>query len=147
MWDRKICQKRVKLPSISNQFVFDIFVCSQTIHPNLKKAHINARIERLNKNAAIDWSTAEALAVGSLLYQGKQYSAIPIALPQLTYFLIPPYVFGASGFNARISGQDVGRGTFSHRHFMIIDQSSNDVYVPLNHLSPEQVGKLEVGIG
>ncbi|XP_073994846.1 2-oxoadipate dehydrogenase complex component E1 isoform X2 [Rhodnius prolixus] len=88
-----------------------------TIHPNLKKAHINARIERLNKNAAIDWSTAEALAVGSLLYQG---------------------------FNARISGQDVGRGTFSHRHFMIIDQSSNDVYVPLNHLSPEQVGKLEV---
>ena len=45
----------------------------------------------------MDWSTAEAMAIGSLLYQG---------------------------YNVRLSGQDVGRGTFSHRHAMLVDQSS-----------------------
>lgn len=48
----------------------------------------------------MDWSTAEALAIGSLLYQG---------------------------YNVRISGQDVGRGTFSQRHAMFIDQSTEGI--------------------
>lgn len=48
----------------------------------------------------MDWSTAEALAIGSLLYQG---------------------------YNVRISGQDVGRGTFSQRHAMLVDQSTGGV--------------------
>lgn len=45
----------------------------------------------------LDWAMCEALAIGSLLYQG---------------------------YNVRISGQDVGRGTFSHRHAMLVDQST-----------------------
>lgn len=45
----------------------------------------------------LDWATAEALAIGSLLYQG---------------------------YNVRISGQDIGRGTFSHRHAMFVDQNT-----------------------
>lgn len=49
-----------------------------------------------------------------------------------------------TGFNIRISGQDVGRGTFSQRHAMVVCQETNDTYVPLNHISPQQTGFLEV---
>jgi probable 2-oxoglutarate dehydrogenase E1 component DHKTD1 len=44
----------------------------------------------------------------------------------------------------RISGQDVGRGTFSHRHVMLVDQKTNEMYIPLNNLIDEQTGYLEV---
>lgn len=44
----------------------------------------------------------------------------------------------------RISGQDVGRGTFSQRHAMVVCQESNDMYIPLNHIDPQQKGHLEV---
>ncbi|KAI2648519.1 putative 2-oxoglutarate dehydrogenase E1 component DHKTD1, mitochondrial [Labeo rohita] len=40
--------------------------------------------------------------------------------------------------------QDVGRGTFSQRHAMVVCQETNDMYIPLNHISPEQKGHLEV---
>ena len=43
----------------------------------------------------------------------------------------------------RISGQDVGRGTFSQRHLMIVDQNSDVAYVPLNYITSQQ-GKIEV---
>jgi hypothetical protein len=36
------------------------------------------------------------------------------------------------GYDVRISGQDVGRGTFSHRHAMLVDQKTENVIVPLN---------------
>ncbi|XP_011306220.1 probable 2-oxoglutarate dehydrogenase E1 component DHKTD1, mitochondrial, partial [Fopius arisanus] len=62
-------------------------------------------------------STAETAAFGSLLYQG---------------------------FNVRISGQDVGRGTFSQRHAMIIDQSTGEMYIPLNSMAEGQTGKIEL---
>lgn len=48
------------------------------------------------------------------------------------------------GFNVRISGEDVGRGTFSHRHVMLVDQQSNDMLIPLNDLKEGKGGKLEV---
>lgn len=51
-----------------------------------------------------------------------------------------------TGFNIRISGQDVGRGTFSQRHAMVVCQETNDMYIPLNHISLEQTGFLEVKI-
>jgi probable 2-oxoglutarate dehydrogenase E1 component DHKTD1 len=44
----------------------------------------------------------------------------------------------------RISGQDVGRGTFSHRHGMIVDQKTDGVWIPLNHITEDQKGFLEV---
>uniref|UniRef100_A0A6P7G8I4 Probable 2-oxoglutarate dehydrogenase E1 component DHKTD1 homolog, mitochondrial n=1 Tax=Diabrotica virgifera virgifera TaxID=50390 RepID=A0A6P7G8I4_DIAVI len=49
-----------------------------------------------------------------------------------------------SGHNVRISGQDVGRGTFSHRHVMLVDQQTNSTYIPLNNLHEDQSGFLEV---
>ena len=49
-----------------------------------------------------------------------------------------------TGYNARISGQDVGRGTFSHRHAMLVDQKTEHIYIPLNNVTENQTGFLEV---
>ncbi|KAM7396949.1 hypothetical protein PAMP_019952 [Pampus punctatissimus] len=87
------------------------------LHSHLGKTHAQARLHKLEEGNKLDWSTAEALAFGSLLCQG---------------------------FNIRISGQDVGRGTFSQRHAMVVCQDTNDMYIPLNHISPQQTGLLEV---
>lgn len=87
------------------------------LHSHLRKTHVQARVQKLEEGTKLDWSTAEALAFGSLLCQG---------------------------FNIRISGQDVGRGTFSQRHAMVVCQDTNDMYVPLNHISRDQTGFLEV---
>jgi 2-oxoglutarate dehydrogenase E1 component len=38
------------------------------------------------------------------------------------------------GFNVRISGQDVERGTFSHRHAVVTDQITEQKYTPLHSL-------------
>lgn len=59
----------------------------------------------------IDWATGEALAFGSLI---------------------------KDGYAVRLSGQDVGRGTFSHRHAIMYDQNSEEKYIPLQHLAEEQ---------
>lgn len=87
------------------------------LHSHLEKTHVQARLQKLEEGTKLDWSTAEAMAFGSLLCQG---------------------------FNIRISGQDVGRGTFSQRHAMVVCQGTNDIYIPLNHIVPEQKGFLEV---
>ncbi|XP_011402465.1 PREDICTED: probable 2-oxoglutarate dehydrogenase E1 component DHKTD1, mitochondrial [Amphimedon queenslandica] len=86
------------------------------VHDRLQSSHISERLSRL-VNDKIDWSTAEALAIGSLLYQGV---------------------------NVRVSGQDVGRGTFSHRHMMIIDQETNGAVIPLNSIREDQGHFIEV---
>jgi len=86
------------------------------VHPRLEKYHILGRKEKINQGKGIDWATAEALAIGSLLVEG---------------------------YNVRISGQDVGRGTFSQRHAMLVCQDTEKVHIPLNSLSNSQ-GHLEV---
>ncbi|KAI0312699.1 dehydrogenase E1 and transketolase domain-containing protein 1 [Amylostereum chailletii] len=75
-----------------------------TIHPRLQR-HVKHRIQSIEKGTGLDWATAEAMAFGSLL---------------------------SEGCDIRISGQDVGRGTFSQRHAMFVDQKSEAVVVPLN---------------
>lgn len=87
------------------------------LHSHLRKTHVQARLQKLEEGTKLDWSTAEALAFGSLLCQG---------------------------FNIRISGQDVGRGTFSQRHAMVVCQEADDMYIPLNHINSEQKGHMEV---
>ena len=87
------------------------------MHPTIDRAHIKRRLESIKDGSRIDWSTAESLAFGSLLSQG---------------------------FNIRISGQDVGRGTFSQRHCLLVDQESNKTYIPLNNIDESQKNFLEV---
>jgi len=40
------------------------------LHPTLKRGHVDARMNKLLAGSNLDWSTAETLAMGSLLYQG-----------------------------------------------------------------------------
>ena len=70
----------------------------------------------LESGKNIDWATGEALAFGSLLLEG---------------------------YPVRLSGQDCTRGTFSHRHSAIIDQSTEERFYPLNNISTSQA-KYEV---
>ncbi len=72
---------------------------------------LNAKRRMAETGQGIDWSTAEALAFGSLLVEGR-----PV----------------------RLSGQDSGRGTFSQRHAVLVDQESEERYVPLKHLRDGQ---------
>jgi 2-oxoglutarate dehydrogenase E1 component len=78
------------------------------IHPTLKRV-IAARGETIAAGEGIDWATAEALAFGTLL---------------------------KDGYGVRLSGQDSGRGTFSQRHAVWVDQKTGGKYVPLNTLDP-----------
>ncbi|XP_050562877.1 probable 2-oxoglutarate dehydrogenase E1 component DHKTD1 homolog, mitochondrial [Spodoptera frugiperda] len=87
------------------------------IHPHLAKTHVRSRLGKLAEGKDIDWATAEALAFGSLLMEGR---------------------------HVRLSGEDVGRGTFSHRHVMLVDQETEAIHIPLNHIHEKQKGYLEV---
>jgi probable 2-oxoglutarate dehydrogenase E1 component DHKTD1 len=86
------------------------------VHQRLKGFHIARRIQMIEKNEPIDWATAEVMAFGSLLVEG---------------------------YNVRLSGQDVARGTFSQRHLEFVDQETEERYTPLQHLEGKK-GYLEV---
>lgn len=80
-----------------------------TPHPKIHK-WLTQRLEKI-KAKEIDWGLAESLAFASLLSKN-----IPI----------------------RLSGQDSSRGTFSHRHAVLIDNKTGNPYTPLNHLGITQ---------
>ncbi|MCE7981031.1 MAG: 2-oxoglutarate dehydrogenase E1 component [Caldilinea sp. CFX5] len=88
--------------------------------------HIHPRLQRIRRRAetaldsdhetTIDWSIAEQLAFASILAQG---TAI------------------------RITGEDVKRGTFSHRHAVLFDAETGAPYTPLHHL-PQAKAAFEI---
>jgi 2-oxoglutarate dehydrogenase E1 component len=73
------------------------------IHKTLQRI-LDAKKEMFASGEGFDWATAEALAFGSLL---------------------------AEGHGVRLSGQDSGRGTFSQRHAVWVDQTTAEKYIPL----------------
>ena len=83
------------------------FPSTLSVHKQLEKIFATRR-DTIEKGQGIDWGTAEALAFGTLLLEGN---------------------------HVRLSGQDVQRGTFSHRHAVIVDQKTGEFYTPLNHLA------------
>ena len=84
-----------------------------TIHKTLGRV-IDAKREMFKSGANFDWATGEALAFGSLL---------------------------SEGYGVRLSGQDSGRGTFSQRHAVWVDQTDEHKYVPLKSI---EHGRFEV---
>ncbi len=80
------------------------------IHKTISKIFQN-RKKTIDQGFNIDWSSAEALAFGSLLEEG---------------------------FPVRFVGQDSGRGTFSQRHSVLRNQLDNTRYIPLNSISKNQ---------
>lgn len=80
------------------------------LHKGVERV-LGLRREMTEKGEGIDWAFGEALAFGSLLIEGS-----PV----------------------RLSGQDVIRGTFSHRHSGVTDQEAETTYFPLNNIRKEQ---------
>ncbi|KAK4701567.1 hypothetical protein P7C70_g4663, partial [Phenoliferia sp. Uapishka_3] len=80
------------------------------VHKNLARI-LKSRITAVEESKGIDYSTAEALAFGTLALEGN---------------------------HVRVSGQDVERGTFSQRHAVLHDQVTDETYTPLKNLSPDQ---------
>ncbi|WP_439550984.1 2-oxoglutarate dehydrogenase E1 component [Falsiroseomonas sp.] len=72
---------------------------------------LEAKKQAIETGEGIDWATGEALAFGTLLLEGHR---------------------------VRLSGEDVQRGTFSHRHAYLIDQKTQAEYVPLNNIRAGQ---------
>uniref|UniRef100_A0A915D301 Transketolase-like pyrimidine-binding domain-containing protein n=1 Tax=Ditylenchus dipsaci TaxID=166011 RepID=A0A915D301_9BILA len=73
------------------------------VHPHIRKTHIDARLARLKKGTAIDWSTAESLAFGSLLLQnyGVRLCGQDVANSPLTEFAVLAFEYGFSTENPR----------------------------------------------
>jgi 2-oxoglutarate dehydrogenase E1 component len=80
------------------------------VNPKIAR-QLDQKRESIASGEGIDWATGEALAFGTLLLEGH---------------------------NVRLSGEDVQRGTFSHRHAVLIDQTTQAEYTPLNHLREGQ---------
>ena len=74
------------------------------------------KVKLFEAEKKIDWATAELLAYGTLLCEGK---------------------------SIRISGQDVGRGTFSHRHAILRDEQTAEAYSRLSQI-PGATGKFQL---
>lgn len=69
------------------------------------------RSKMANTTHVFDWAMGEQLAYGTLLAEGKR---------------------------VRLSGQDVERGTFSHRHAVLTLEDSEEEYIPLANISDQQ---------
>jgi 2-oxoglutarate dehydrogenase E1 component len=81
-----------------------------SVHKTLQRI-LDAKKAMFDDGAGFDWATAEALAFGSLI---------------------------EDGYGVRLSGQDSGRGTFSHRHAVWVDQATGEKYIPLRQLNDGQ---------
>jgi 2-oxoglutarate dehydrogenase E1 component len=82
-----------------------------TVHPKVAKL-IESRKTMMTGSGAIDWGMGELLAYGTLLTEGT-----PV----------------------RFTGQDVIRGTFTHRHAAFYDVKTGEKYTPLCTIKPDEV--------
>jgi 2-oxoglutarate dehydrogenase E1 component len=81
-----------------------------TPHPKLAK-QFEARGKQFAQDHDVDWATAEALAIGSLILEG---------------------------YPVRLAGEDSRRGTFSQRHAALVDFETGDPWIPLGGLDGAQ---------
>lgn len=84
-----------------------VLPAEEKFHPQLMKI-FTARNKAIVEGKNIDWGTAEALAFASLINEG---------------------------YHVRLSGQDVERGTFSHRHAHVHYQDKDGHYCPINSVA------------
>lgn len=88
------------------------------VHPRIKRLHLEKRVKAVEENA-LDWATCESLAFFSLNFEG---------------------------YNIRLTGQDVERGTFSQRHINLTDQKTEKTFNALEFFAKQQPGRGEVEI-
>ena len=108
-WSAKTAVPAETLKSVIS--VYDKLPPDFTVHPKLRKLVLDARKEMVASGKGIDYGAAEMLAFGSLLLEG---------------------------YSVRLTGQDVERGTFSHRHAVLFDYITGEPHYPLATLNPER---------
>lgn len=104
---------RIRPTGVNINILKRVGITAGSVPPNFKLHRQMAKIfaarrDMCETGMGIDWGTAEALAFGSLLLEGN---------------------------HVRITGQDVQRGTFSHRHAVVKDQETEEECTPLNSLA------------
>ncbi|MSO75941.1 MAG: 2-oxoglutarate dehydrogenase E1 component [Alphaproteobacteria bacterium] len=82
------------------------------VNPKIRR-QLETRKAMIETGQGLDWATGEALAFGTLVVEGTK---------------------------VRLSGQDSGRGTFSQRHAVLVDQTTAATHVPLQHIRKGQAG-------
>ena len=102
-----------QLTTLNDQLL--VWPAEFTVHPKVN-ALLQRRRAAISAAGAIDWGHAEALALASLLVENT-----PV----------------------RLTGQDVGRGTFSHRHMVLHDVNNGRTFAPIQAL-PAATARLEV---
>jgi 2-oxoglutarate dehydrogenase E1 component len=106
---------RIRETGVAMEKLKQIGIAATTIpetfapHRVVKRVY-DTRRKMIESGEGLDWAMAEALAFGTLLDEGN---------------------------HVRLSGQDVERGTFSHRHALIHDQSTGERHVPLRNVYGE----------
>ena len=80
------------------------------LNPKIAR-QLDAKKQMIETGEGIDWATGEALAFGTLMLDGHR---------------------------VRLSGEDCQRGTFSQRHAVLVDQTNQNEYVPLNNIAEKQ---------
>ena len=100
-----------------NRVVQSITTWPKDFTPNPKLVKLMENRSKMGKGEVkMDWGFGELLGFGTLL---------------------------DDGFNVRLSGQDAQRGTFTHRHAVIVDTTNNSKYMGLAHIQSKQ-GSIEV---
>ncbi len=105
-----------ELTGIASEVIEQVGAALATVPPDFDAnpkivRQLEAKRQMFHDGQGIDWATGEALAFGSLMVEGHR---------------------------VRLSGEDCQRGTFSQRHAVLIDQSNQNEYVPLNNIGPDQ---------
>jgi 2-oxoglutarate dehydrogenase E1 component len=98
--------------------VFDAMMIWPENFKPLRKVEklLQDKIKLFNEEGKLDWATGELMAYGSLLLDGK---------------------------DVRMSGQDVSRGTFSHRHAVLVDENTDESYNRLSRV-PDAKGQFRI---
>lgn len=116
---KKYYNQEWDVPSDTHVSMEEIRLCNEKLHQLPAEFELHPRVAKVMENRAkmsagalaLDWGFAENMAYATLLIEGK---------------------------DIRLVGQDVGRGTFSHRHIALHNQLNGDTYFPVQHLSTNQ---------
>ncbi len=101
---------------VLEQVLHKVTTLPDSFRAHRKIVQLSADRRRMFLEDRLDWSLGETLAYGTLLLEGR---------------------------NVRLTGQDAGRGTFTHRHAALHDMETGMRFVPLTALAPEQ-GRFEL---
>ncbi len=104
----------IALKKISHQLCV---VPKEFVMQNQVKKIMQDRQKMADESLPLNWGMAELLAYATLL---------------------------SEGYSIRLTGQDVGRGTFAHRHAVLHNQKKANTYISLSHLDPSFKGKVDI---